>query len=89
MQAEINPSIITRFLNGERGINLATIDRTAGVLGLELQGIPQATQGKIALPAILYRRGRTERRTTMGVFRRRYPDGRLSKDWHIDYRIAG
>jgi integrase len=25
----------------------------------------------------------------MGVFRRRYPDGRLSKDWYIDYRING
>jgi integrase len=25
----------------------------------------------------------------MGVFRRRYPDGRLSKDWYIDYRIEG
>ena len=41
MQAGINPSIITRFLNGERGINMATIDRIAGVLGLELRGIPQ------------------------------------------------
>jgi integrase len=25
----------------------------------------------------------------MGVFRRRYPDGRVSKDWYIDYRING
>jgi integrase len=25
----------------------------------------------------------------MGVFRRRYPDGRLSKDWYIDYRLNG
>jgi integrase len=25
----------------------------------------------------------------MGVFRRRYPDGRVSKDWYIDYRIDG
>jgi integrase len=25
----------------------------------------------------------------MGLFRRRYPDGRLSKDWYIDYRING
>src|SRR5687767_9562805 len=25
----------------------------------------------------------------MGVFQRRYPDGRLSKDWYIDYRING
>jgi integrase len=25
----------------------------------------------------------------MGVFRRRYPDGRLSKDWYINYRIHG
>jgi hypothetical protein len=25
----------------------------------------------------------------MGVFRRRYPDGQLSKDWYIDYRVNG
>jgi integrase len=25
----------------------------------------------------------------MGVFRRQYPDGRLSKDWYIDYRVNG
>ena len=25
----------------------------------------------------------------MGVLRRQYPDGRLSKDWFIDYRING
>jgi hypothetical protein len=25
----------------------------------------------------------------MGVFRRQYPDGRLSKDWYIDYYING
>jgi hypothetical protein len=25
----------------------------------------------------------------MGVFRRRYRDGRLSKDWYINYRIHG
>ncbi len=41
MQAGINPSIITRFLNGERGISLATADRIAAVLGLELRRIPQ------------------------------------------------
>jgi integrase len=25
----------------------------------------------------------------MGVYRRQYPDGRLSKDWYIDYRVNG
>jgi integrase len=25
----------------------------------------------------------------MSIFRRRYPDGRVSKDWYIDYRING
>lgn len=25
----------------------------------------------------------------MGVFRRQYPDGRVSKDWYINYRIHG
>ena len=25
----------------------------------------------------------------MAVFRRQYPDGRVSKDWYIDYRIHG
>jgi hypothetical protein len=25
----------------------------------------------------------------MGVFRRRYPDGRVSKDWYINYRVNG
>jgi hypothetical protein len=25
----------------------------------------------------------------MGVFRRWYPDGQLSKDWYIDYRVNG
>jgi hypothetical protein len=25
----------------------------------------------------------------MGVYKRRYPDGRLSKDWYINYRIHG
>jgi hypothetical protein len=25
----------------------------------------------------------------MGVFQRRYPDGRVSKDWYIDYRVHG
>jgi hypothetical protein len=25
----------------------------------------------------------------MGVFRRRCPDGRLSNDWYIDYRLNG
>ncbi len=25
----------------------------------------------------------------MGVFHRRYPNGRVSKDWYIDYRIHG
>jgi hypothetical protein len=25
----------------------------------------------------------------MGVFKRRYPDGRISKDWYINYRIKG
>ena len=25
----------------------------------------------------------------MGVFRRQYPDGRMSKDWYIDYRVNG
>jgi integrase len=29
------------------------------------------------------------RRKDMGVFRRQYPDGRLSKDWYIDYRANG
>jgi hypothetical protein len=29
------------------------------------------------------------RRNDMGVFRRRYPDGQLSKDWYIDYRVNG
>jgi hypothetical protein len=30
-----------------------------------------------------------ERRHRLGVFRRQYPDSRLSKDWYIDYRING
>jgi hypothetical protein len=25
----------------------------------------------------------------MGVFRRRYPNGQLSKDWYVDYRVNG
>jgi integrase len=30
-----------------------------------------------------------ERMNTMGIFKRRYPDGRESTDWYIDYRING
>lgn len=34
--AEVRPHVVQRFLNGERGLTLATADKLAGVLGLEL-----------------------------------------------------
>ena len=34
--AEVRPHVVQRFLNGERGLSLATADKLAGVLGLEL-----------------------------------------------------
>jgi plasmid maintenance system antidote protein VapI len=34
--AEVRPHVVQRFLNGERGLTLATADKLALVLGLEL-----------------------------------------------------
>ena len=49
-QSRINSSMVTRFLNGERGMSLATLDRLAAVLGLELRRLPReapaCTNGK-------------------------------------------
>jgi integrase len=45
--------------------------------------------GDSPLPGDRGAEGWEKRRKTMGVFRRRYPDGRLSNDWYIDYRING
>jgi transcriptional regulator with XRE-family HTH domain len=33
---KLNPGVIQRFLNGERGLTLATADKIADALGLEL-----------------------------------------------------
>lgn len=50
--ADVSPSVVTRFVNGERGMNTATLDRVADALGLELRetrrgrSAPGASQGK-------------------------------------------
>ena len=38
--AEVDRSVMTRFLNGDRGITLATASRICGVLGIELRRLP-------------------------------------------------
>lgn len=35
--AAVSPSILTRFVNGERGLTTDTLDRVADALGLELR----------------------------------------------------
>ena len=35
--ADVSPSVLTRFMNVERGMNLDTLDRVADALGLELR----------------------------------------------------
>jgi transcriptional regulator with XRE-family HTH domain len=36
VSAGVAPSVVTRFINGERGLTLDTLDRVAGALGLRL-----------------------------------------------------
>lgn len=45
------PSVITRFLNGERGLNLETFDRLADALGLKLVEGPRPTPRAGLAPA--------------------------------------
>jgi transcriptional regulator with XRE-family HTH domain len=35
--AGVSPSILTRFINGDRGLSTGTLDRVADALGLELR----------------------------------------------------
>lgn len=35
--AKVSPSVVTRFMNGERGLTLTTFDAIATALGLRLQ----------------------------------------------------
>lgn len=45
-------------------------------------------EGEIAPPASVTQ-GAESKEEAMGVFRRTYPDGRVSNDWYINYRIHG
>lgn len=44
--AEINPTLIDRFMAGERGLNLQTAAKIASVLGLQLSGKSEKSSKK-------------------------------------------
>lgn len=61
-QVGVPPSVLTRFMAGERGLSLATVDKLAEVLGLELV----QTLSRVGRPQ---RRGRPGRRKEMELNR--------------------